>query len=405
MKHTSEIKLINELIDISKNIPSFIPTEASYRSFGGGEYNISFLGDQDINKFNNYSEKIYYNYIEINDFFTLKTFEKKLIELIRKIKAESRQAVELDFDRFLKSLNTIDIIESEILFELYGAKMNKDSIKFGEFTIYNYPLAQKELIKKYPVLINNDLFFSRRKSDYFIGIKVKAKENAKASEKAKKLCETFENVFNFMIADLEHKFSIGIFNYRGWKTTSAIICNNTSTGFSVKNYIVELVDIQDKFFKDKNQGNDVVWNLLTKKNKSELEKRILNSIEWVGKAVYDLDLSKSLVQFVFGIEGMLQFNEKTLITPSIISQMSDWLAFIIADNVEERKKISKYFKETYQKRSAIAHGADKKIEISDLMTALNISKRMVISFLVKEPFCKFERIDELNQYIIDLKYS
>ncbi|MES2726824.1 MAG: hypothetical protein V4643_06955, partial [Bacteroidota bacterium] len=327
------------------------------------------------------------------------------VNLIRILKNEKRLCTTKDVEILLENFTKIEIQESEIFYELYGAKMNSHKLILGDFTIYDFELSIAELTERYPYLIHQDIYFSDRASKYLVSIKVRARDNDKAVEIASRLCEIFENVFSYMIADLNHRRTVGVFNFRGWKNTQIVICNKDTAGYKGTNNVSFPVDIENPFFIDASQGNDKIWYLITKTNKTEIEKRLLNAIEWIGKAIHDLDLSKSLVQFVFAIEGMLQQNEKALITPSIVSQLSDWLAFIINDDLEERKKISKYFKEIYQKRSAIAHGAATTIDIQDLATALQISKLMIIAFLTNKPFCEIKTMDELNKCITDLKFK
>ena len=258
--------------------------------------------------------------------------------------------------------------------------MHVPKLQFGEFTFYDFDLSIGEQTERFPYLADIDTYFSHRKSKYLIGVKVRARENAKALEIANRICETIDNVFSYMIADFEHQQTVGILNFKSRRTDYIIVCNNNSMSFYGQKNISLPVNICDPSFKDTSQGNEKIWYLITKSQKTEIEKRLLNSIEWVGKAIHDLDLSRSLVQFVFAIEGMLQSNDKAIITPSIVSQLSDWLTFIINDDLEQRKKIAKYFKDIYQKRSAIAHSASKIIEIEDLRIAHNISKSLIIKF-------------------------
>jgi hypothetical protein len=406
MKYDKHINIINELTDIAEIIlrPFDNPREP-YKSFGLGNSNITFRGFDKVDKYQDGLESIFNSNKEISETWTLKKFETDFVNLIRILKNENRLCNTADIETLFDKFAKVEIQESEILYELYGAEMNLPKLALGDFTIYDFDLSISELTKRFPYLVHQDIYFSNRKSKYLVGIKVKARDNDKAVEIANSLCESFENIFSYMIADLKHERTIGIFNFRGWRTTSIVVCNQNSMGFQGKNNIVLPVNIADPFFTDPSQGNDKLWTLITKTQKTEIEKRLLNAIEWIGKAVYDFDLSKSLVQFVFAIEGMLQQNEKTIITPSIVSQLSDWLAFIINDDLEQRKKISKYFKDIYQKRSAIAHGAAKTIDIQDLAMALQISKLMIIAFLTHKPFCDIKTMDELNKCMTDLKFK
>ena len=406
MNLNDSIKKVDEISSISSKNVEWIPqSDEPSKSFGIGEYNVSFIGYENVATYQKNLEDLYRIDRDIYDTLTLKTFEKNILNLIRILRNEKRKTKKEDIQSLVSDLKKIEIIESEVLYELYGCKMSKNLIELGDFTIYDYTKSSDLIEKKYPYLTNKDLFFDRRRSDIFLSVKVKARENSKATEIADEIVKAFENAFSYMIADFKHQRSVGVFNYRIWTNTSRIICNESNLGFSGTSDIVLPVDIDDDFFIDKEQGNDKIWNLITKTNKSEIEKRLLQAIEWIGKGVYDKDNSKSLVQLVFAIEGMLQFNEKAIITPSIVSQISDWLAFIIQDNPKKRKEIVKFFKQTYRKRSAIVHGGSKVVELDDLQIAFQIAKLMVISFLVNKPFCELKTMQQLNEYINDLKFS
>ncbi|CAM3930331.1 HEPN domain-containing protein [Mucilaginibacter galii] len=172
----------------------------------------------------------------------------------------------------------------------------------------------------------------------------------------------------------------------------------SSTGYS------SWVDMSDEYYRKKENGNASVWALVQKNEKSEIEKRSLQAITWIGNAVADQNPSKSLVQYVFAIEGMLQYTPESFITPSIISQIGDWLAFIIGEEKDERKSIVNYFKNVYRKRSAIAHGGAKTITQEDLSIAMQIAKHMVISFLTKPPFSEMKTVKDLSDFITDCKF-
>lgn len=405
MKYQKEAHLIDELVLIAQNIQHPFEGGITYKSFGLEEYNISFIGSENCSKYEEILEKLFALNKEIYSTYTIKDVENALINLIRKLKNNNIKCNAKDLNSLIEELLKQKVDDYEILYDFYGAKLDSDSTQFGDFTIYNKEKSFNFLSATYPHLKNKELFLDSLKSELLIGIKVKARENLKAVEIADKLCQSFENVFNYALADLTHERRIGILSFRGWTSISKIVCNNNSMGHQGKNDFFFPVNLDDPFFKDPKQGNDKIWGLITKSHKTEIETRLLNAMEWIGKASYDRDMPKSLVQFVFAIEGMLQLNEKAFITPSIVSQLSDWLAFIIQDDKDKRINISKYFKDIYQKRSAIAHGANKTINFDDLQMARQISKLMVITFLTINPFNEMTSMEQLNNYLTELKFK
>jgi hypothetical protein len=273
MKHHKEATIINELTSLAQIITSPIDNEQPRKSFGFDKWNISFVGYETCTKYQDDLEKLFFSNKEISSTYTLKKFENELINLIRVLKNESRTCKGENFTELINTLLKVEIQESEILYNFFGATMREPSIQYGEFTIYDKEKSIDLLVSKYPFLQNKELYSDNLYSKIIIGVKVKARENDKAVEIADKLCETFENVFSYAISDLTHLRRIGILNFRGWTSVNRIVCNNNSMGFNGKNDPFLSVDIDHPFFKNETQGNDLIWNLITKE-KNEIEKRL-----------------------------------------------------------------------------------------------------------------------------------
>lgn len=373
MRYDTEIKIIQQLLDISEVVEGKLSTDiGSWASFDLGQNNISFIGDDKVNFFYDSLEKLYSLDYDIANTISKELFKKKLIKLIRNLKKRDEKCSIKILQSFNTELKGIELKEFEVLYALNGIENSDDTRKviFGIYNVYYNGFSNNYLKEKYSELESRKEFLDKN-INHLLGIKVLARDRIKAIEIAEKLCNTFEYVINYMIADLHHIRSIGVSSYRGSINSEVVVCNNSSLNISSSSTIAYLVNISDSFFKDVSLGNDKIWDLLKKSQLTEIEKRLINSIEWIGKAVLELDKSKSLIQFVIAIESMLHYDEKAFVTPSIVSQLSDSLAFITKSDFEERKAISKSFKDIYQKRSAISHGASKKILFSDLETILS----------------------------------
>jgi hypothetical protein len=389
--------LINEIISL---VTFNVSAEEAELSIG----HLKYAAFNDKEKFKNNLNKLYEYNKEIAQTISIDRYHIELKELIKKLINENKKCQNEDFKKFHEELLKIPCTESEVLYEFFGVRMKSEQIKFGNFTIYNIRLNQQQLISKYPDFEKWNSIYNSGKQNILIGVKVKARESNKAIELADKLCERFENVFSYVLGDLTHNRRAGILNFRQWTGIQKLVCNINGMGVAIKNDIIIPLDLEHGIFKEVSQGNDKIWDIITTQN-NEIEKRILTSVEWIGKAIQEVDKSKSLVQFVFAIEALLQPDKKELLSPSIVSQFSDWVAFIISDKKEERKKIAKHFKELYSKRSAIAHGAEKEVTIEDLTLARDITNLTIVKFLTQEPFKKMKTMEELRNYMIDLKFK
>jgi len=395
--------IVDNLISISVHIPNNKTSVRPYKMIGMGASNISYLGEN-VEIFDAACQTIYQINKEIYSTISFKKLEESLIVLIRRLKQEEKKCEEADLTELINKILNIPVVESEALYEIYGLTLDEPSLTLGAYTIYNYQKSRDQLVKTYPFL-ENGISFLQQNPEYILGVKVSSRDNNKSVEMANKLCDKFENIVNYMISDLTHKNSIGIRNYRSDRYLSVVICNNSTPGSNNKAYHKDLVNISDPFFLNPSNGNEKIWNLTKAKHITKLEKRILISVEWIGRAIHDLEQDKALVQFVFAIEAMLQFNDGSFISPSIVSNISECLAFIISDKLIDRIEISNQFKTIYQKRSAIAHGGDKSIVRDDLVTAHYLAVSMIQCLLTKPQFIAMQSNSDLNDYITNLKFS
>lgn len=343
---------------------------------------------------------------EVSNTYSIRSFEDCIINIIRDSLSENTICKEDDIKDLYKTVLAKPITDLEIIYILKGVKVNEAKSALGDFTIYKYPDCIELLTEKYPTFWQHNTFLNDKNPETLLGIKVKARENNKIVEIADSLVKTFENTLNYEIADLTHRRSIGIFTYRPWSNVPRITCyENKGIGYYGSNIPSLPITLLLSTSEEIPSERKILFELITKVNKTEIERRVLNAVEWAGKACIDLDNSKALMQFVFALESLLQYNEGSFIVPSIISQMSDWSAFIISDDASERKEIAGHFKHIYNKRSAIAHGGKTNIEIGDLVIAARLVKRIVRTFLCTEPYCKMKTMNEVRNHIETLKFK
>lgn len=399
----NNVRIINNLLSIVKFTTESIVNlglESPYRGIQNGETTLYIEGRESNNAFENAITDLFNSNKEIANTYSIKTFETQIIELLFNLKHEDRNANKEDLTVLFNRLLSEELEEYEVFHEISGVQLNKSRLVLGKFTIYNIDLDNSIVIKF------KELGFENYNSKYFIGIKIKARDKYKAVDAANGYFMTFENAFNYIYGALPRKHQICIFGVKYSRLDTSMFSTKHSKGKTFKRFdAFSDIDLEDKLISNIESGNNKIWTLITKDNKSDIERRILNAIEWIGKATVDNDLSKSLVQYVFSIEGMLQFNEGAFITPSIVSQFSDWLAFILSNDLKSRLSISSYFKSIYGKRSAIAHGAKTAISESDIQLLNYYSKMMIITFLTKRPFNEMKSIKELNQYMNQLKFQ
>lgn len=405
MKYETEIDIIKQIVLECEIIEDYIPISEPHFFFHI-ENNKGFLL-KGYNTKKDYLERIEIIYDSIGkkvfDTYSFFEFEKKIRSLIYKIKRNDTDCTTKDLESIIEIIQKMPMQSFEVISNLMGARIDGEFIALGDFTIYNILKGKSLILSKFPNMSNFTIDNYSEKSNLIIGIKVEARDSRKAVEIGEKLFESFENVVSCFLRDLSHRFRVGILNFNGM-SNFLISANNTESSFvdaRLSDYF-EPVDLENSYFKS--DGHDTIWKLITQKDKNEIEKNLMSSIEWIGKGILENDRAKSFIQFAFAIESMLQ-QSKEFISPSITSYIADSLAFLLEKDVTKRKEIVKNVKKIYKKRSSIAHGGNTEITQTDIIDILNLSMRMIDEIVNNPLIVKMKKKEELNTYLDNLKYS
>ena len=253
--------------------------------------------------------------------------------------------------------------------------------------------------------INN--IFIGNKPDYLIEFKAKARHHEKAVEIADKYFERFEYLIKFTMGSRSPRYEIGILSYLGWRRRRAYAITPDGIGsFSASNHgAIEKLPIDDPYFNDKEAGYDYLWKIATLNDANKFQKRILLAVEWIGQSIAESQLPSAFIKSAIALEIIFTHSEKTLITPSILNQISEGTAIILGDNIESRLEVEKSIKALYSKRSAIVHSGNKDINESDCQNMLAHARAVIISLLSNVESREINSIEMLYDRIKKSKYS
>lgn len=335
----------------------------------------------------------------VKECFSINTFSKKMVEFIASIKIEDRIATKSDIDFIENYFKNSKFQKFKISREIYGIHFETGELKLGDYRLINIEY-NPQFLKNFP-----QQFDDIELPQYLIEIDILTKDVEKAKEIANIRFEQFENIIAYMIGDLSRKKNVKILSKIDTTSNQIFIVSPTVVTHTEQlNYSI-INGIDDDFFTDEKNGNKSVWNLFSQTKNSELEIRIKNSVEWIGKALKDSNNAKTLIQFMFAIESVLHIEKDKIINPSILSQISDNIAFLLSESVENRKKNAGIFKLLYNKRSGIVHGSKQSINDKDLHEALMLCKQIIKILLTTEPYKNFHNSKQLSEYLIDLKFN
>lgn len=292
---------------------------------------------------------------------------------------------------------------------LDGLDLNDDFIELHEFSLMRYAYWESIIYPKITDeqksifgLVINEL----DKTKVVLKINILAKEYEEAAEKARLLSQRFEYLISYIIANLNFIYSIGTKDIRRTQVSSVITIDERGIGLGNKTHNFHKNYNLDKNIVFSNElGYNYLWKIISKNNLNSFQKRIIVSIEWIGKALWERDNTKSFFQIIIALESLLQFQPKSIISSSVANQISEWGAYISNDNYDQRIKIYKAIKELYTLRSKIVHSGSNSATFDDLYNALSTVKNIIISLTTKQEYMALENIEQLNDLINQKKFN
>lgn len=144
-------------------------------------------------------------------------------------------------------------------------------------------------------------------------------------------------------------------------------------------------------------GIFLVSDALSKQKTNNLEEALIRAIHWFSVALTQNEPSNAFLFLIVALETLFKAESGN----SIGGTIAESVAFIMADNLEGRKTIIKIVRKYYGKRSGVAHGGNKSISDSELLTLINIVGTTIM--VIIEKLKEFSSQKELMNWIEEMK--
>ena len=369
---------------------------------------ILFSGKLNSNVYYKNLEKLYHLYNEIPKSLSTDEFKKNLNKLIKE-NIEDLSNLKENIDLFFSDIikNPLEIFN--IYKPIFGITLrnNKQPLKLGIFTIYHQPTF-KHIVENH-VRWNQewkDTLWLGWSCEYFIHIETKARDSKKAESISEQLFYILELLVYFAKGSIKPDYGIHIITQsKSFQQNSIIFGKGTvSQPSSMKGSFIPLY-LDDPYIQAEVNGNNKIWNFIGNNSLTELEQRLLESMQWLGRAHYETDTKTKFLEYMIAIESIFSVSEKVLISPSVASTIVDSLTLLLITDVNNRLNFEKIIKNLYGIRSAIAHGGLKDIDEKSISEISQIAESAVRIFLYDEYLSTLKSTQELIAYVKKLKYN
>lgn len=375
--------------------------------------------------------------------FSIVDINKALEEIISKVLQEPRnkreEKIKEEIDVFLQDLNS-KISEWIFIFPVENLKLSVKQLKLNDVKIFNFTKyhANKYLkslqanLDQNPHYRNNEEFiksylnqikerFIKPLTNIKICAEIKVHGTLKGAEQKalRKLDLTLGIIKLFTpINSYSLKNYFGLYGelIRHSKRES-LNYKSDKTEFNAKlektGYLYPFDLNREDINSMKKYGLNKILEIERKNNKTDLEKRILNSLIWFSKA-YDIpicrkpdspqsqnstdteyyNLGDKYLKLMIALECLLIFgmeNKK--------ENLSKRCSYVITDSFEERQRIQNYIKNAYNIRSKIVHEGEYSVtqdEASELMKFVQHSILTLIKFIGR---WKIKTNEDLYQWL------
>ena len=319
-----------------------------------------------------------------------------------------------DFDYCCKSFRNIEN-DSEIIKTIYNCIQKEIMEYYGEYTVYkevfniipdfemnyegirfyNYNMM-KEIENEKMIFFNE---WDKAEDKVFAQYKIKTANKYRALEILDEKMIAFTNLVRCFYP---FKSNIEKCNFTGETITTKTIIFDVRgeyhTNLMRNDFVVHNIDITNPNIKDKIQ---LFLPIIFKTEKTDFDRRISNTVMWLGESINDDNKESALVKSTFALENLLGGEQKS----NIAETLSTSAAIILSDELEERKKIKHKIKQIYTMRSQIVHGKSFGRNLTFINYSQDIVKELLIKIVTDINLSSLISKNKLNNYIEDKLFS
>lgn len=145
-------------------------------------------------------------------------------------------------------------------------------------------------------------------------------------------------------------------------------------------------------------------NVLDSKG-NQMQLKIISGFRWLGEATKSDPIDVRYVKLALSLEAFIggDVNDKSLTSKGITAMLAERAAFLLGTDLKTRRDIDIKIRKYYRIRSSIAHGKTTKIERSDFENFGELVRD--IGFRLLDKIYEFSSIDDLQEWIIEQRYS
>lgn len=241
-------------------------------------------------------------------------------------------------------------------------------------------------------ILQND--FAKKENSYLL-VTVTGPDDMETVRKAEKKANTLVNVLNSLccnqaepikiMTQADEKVSMSAFFY--FKKVQHWSESNTLRPGKLLNYTVVNKD-----------DLNIIKTIYINRTKHNKFNKLIFSMNWLGNSIKETDYGSAFLEVVIGLECIAEKQSKGLVSPSINYQISNFVAMILGENIEDRKLLITKMKKIYEKRSQIVHDGQSNVTYEDYVEVFDLVRNLITRLIYD---VNFKNISDLNVWVDD----
>jgi Apea-like HEPN len=402
----SFLERLNRILNLVARGTTPAAQNVDSRTFGLGSDDAITVTGENIQFFDSVVNDLLNSIPGVSSTLSTKKFLGQLIPKIRDKKISNSSFNQSESDSFQQQLLDIPAQSFRVLRPIHGIALPEDGdpIKIGDFTVYA-SRHLREMARASPNLFV--IWRSRNSEEAFIECVVEARDTDRAVDLADVLFYRLELMIRFFIGRRTTRFEIGILNYIGPQLRDQIVLSEGGRAMSEGGAwqgALSKIPLGDPFFCKPSPPFARLLRLISQKN-NQLEMHVVRCAEWTAQAMGDPNPASAFVKAAIALEVLFSATEKGVITPSIMAQIAESCAFLLANAVTEALEVESKVKRLYSIRSAVVHSGKDSVAEADLDAFIQICRRVIIVLLSEEEFAEIDTMAKLADYFKRHKYG
>ncbi|MFZ6814754.1 hypothetical protein ACO0K3_09830 [Undibacterium sp. Rencai35W] len=401
-KKPSRTQLANKLISCAIPGGTFEHEDETYRGFGCG---IS-IPYSTATEYKEALEGLFAEEKSIPQTYTLESFEKEVASFIAPYVLDKTETETSAVTAFLKGISSRPVVVHDVFRPIAGVTVTRanEPVVLGPFTIYNTASHAAHLETELNGRFTK--FLTENPTTYLIGVKVSAREVAKALEIGDVLFERFERAIRFMIGRPKSSVDVGILNHSGFTRNQAFIFTDELAASSTQHKGARMpLAIDINYLVNPQIGFNAIWGMFAIASPSEMNQRVLLAIDWIGESYGEQVASSAFIKAAIALEILFNEHKSEFLTKGIAAQISESVALLLGSDVHSKILLEKELKRLYGIRSGIAHAGKSDIKASDLVSIQNLARQSVIRVLKDPAFKDIDTASKMTILFKKLKYG